>query len=123
MSGVFHFGEKDDSPFALRQLAAAFLNEAHAFGGQQRRLSDEEVANHRLAQQKLAGVGNVFTCANDLAVDIKNPLWEQANSDPQLMEIYRALIPAGLVSQPPRGNFRRVRVTERHGYLLRGVSV
>ncbi|MEJ1965573.1 MAG: hypothetical protein WDO56_30110 [Gammaproteobacteria bacterium] len=93
MSGVFHFGEKDDSPYALRQLAAAFLNEAHAFGGQQRRLSDEEVANHQLAQQKLAGVGNVFTCANNVAIDVKDPLWEQANSDPQLMEIYRALIP------------------------------
>ncbi|MEJ0035303.1 MAG: hypothetical protein WDO68_04365 [Gammaproteobacteria bacterium] len=93
MSGVYHFGEEHDSPFALRQLATAFLNEAHSIARQQRQSSEEEIADHLLTLQKLAGVGDAFTCTSVLSHAVKDPLREQANSDPQLREIYNALIP------------------------------
>ena len=87
LSSSRHTGEEEDSPYALRLLAAALLNEAQ-------RLAPLSAPKHADFLRKLLGIGSVLTCTGELFEDMRFQLLEALEPGSALQAAYNLLIPA-----------------------------
>jgi hypothetical protein len=84
LSNSNHFGDEYDSPEPLRYLALAFLNKANQVDPLGDPWKGEIKAAAKLIQNSCTGV---------LFGSMKNALHHVATANPELMNIYAALIP------------------------------
>jgi hypothetical protein len=87
LSSAYHMGTEKDSPAALRQLAAAFLNEAQ-------QLDPVDPPKHQDWMNRLFGLKKAFQCTAVLYGILLARLQEQLQPGSRLDDIYNALIPS-----------------------------